>query len=141
SSPLCEELTREMNRLRMEGRASIDAAEAEIKRIDRELDKLMKLVLASDSDDAPTPMMKHMKELEARQKELKAFLQDAQEPPPLLHPNMAHHYHAQVDELYAALQEVSEEKRMTAADLICSPVKEIILTPAEGELRIDVRGG
>ncbi|MFG1240743.1 recombinase family protein, partial [Xanthobacter autotrophicus DSM 597] len=68
-----------------------DAAEAEIKRIDRELDKLMKLILASDSDDAPTPMMKHMKELEARQKELKAFLQDAQEPPPLLHPNMAHH--------------------------------------------------
>ena len=129
-----------MNRLRMEGRASIDAAEAEIKRIDRELDKLMKLILASDSDDAPTPMMKHMKELEARQKELKAFLQDAQEPPPLLHPNMAHHYHAQVDELYAALQEDSEEKRMTAADLIRSLVKEIILTPAGGELRVDVRG-
>ncbi|GLI25721.1 recombinase family protein [Xanthobacter flavus] len=136
----CEEFTREMNRLRMEGRASIDAAEAEIKRIDRELDKLMKLILASDSDDAPTRMMKQMKELEARQKELKAFLQDAQEPPPLLHPNMAHHYHAQVDELYAALQEDSEEKRMTAADLIRSLVKEIILTPAGGELRVDVRG-
>ncbi|KAJ8137616.1 hypothetical protein OY671_009171, partial [Metschnikowia pulcherrima] len=54
----CEEFTREMNRLRMEGRASIDAAEAEVKRIDRELDKSMKLILASGSDDAPTRMMK-----------------------------------------------------------------------------------
>jgi len=59
----CEEFTREMNRLRMEGRASIDAAEAEIRKIDRELDKLMKLILASGSDDAPTRMMKQMKEL------------------------------------------------------------------------------
>lgn len=70
----CEEFTREMNWLRMEGRASIDAAEAEIKRIDRELDKLMKLILTSGSDDAPTRIMKQMKDLEARQIELKGFL-------------------------------------------------------------------
>jgi hypothetical protein len=136
----CEEFTREMNRLRMEGRSSIDAAEAEIKRIDQELGKLMKLILASDSDDAPTRMMKQMKQLEARRKELKAFLQDAQEPPPLLHPNMAHHDHVQVDELYAALQEDSEEKRMTAADLIRSLVRDIILTPTEGEFQVEVHG-
>lgn len=103
----CDEFTREMNRLRMEGRASIDAAEAEIRKIDRELDKLMKLILASGSDDAPTRMMKQMKELETRQKDLRAFLQEADEPPPLLHPNMAHYYRAQVDDLYAALQEDS----------------------------------
>ncbi|MBO0128008.1 MULTISPECIES: recombinase family protein [Agrobacterium] len=136
----CDEFTREMNRLRMEGRASIDAAEAETKRIDRELDKLMKLIMASSDGDAPTRMMKQMKELEARQKELTAFLQEAEEPPPLLHPNMAHHYHVQVDELYAALQEDSEAKRMTAADVIRSLVKDIILTPEDGELKIDVRG-
>ncbi|NJL50212.1 MAG: recombinase family protein [Bacteroidales bacterium] len=136
----CEEFTREMNRLRMEGRALIDAAEGEVKRIDRELDKLMKLILASGNDDAPTRMMKQMKELEARQTELKAFLEDAEEPPPLLHPNMAHHYHVQVDELYAALQEDSEEKRMVASDLLRSLVREIILPPEEGELQIDVRG-
>nr|WP_234892282.1 zinc ribbon domain-containing protein [Agrobacterium vitis] len=136
----CDEFTREMNRLRMEGRASIDVAEAETKRIDRELDKLMKLIMASSDDDAPTRMMKQMKELEVRQKELTAFLQEAEEPPPLLHPNMAHHYHVQVDELYAALQEDSEAKRMTASDVIRSLVKDIILTPEDGELKIDVRG-
>ncbi|KTW04191.1 resolvase, partial [Sphingomonas sanguinis] len=132
----CDEFTREMNRLRMEGRSSIDAAEAEIKKIDRELDKLMKLIMASGSDDAPTRMMKQMKDLESRQNELKTFLQEAEEPPPLLHPNMAHHYHVQVDELYAALQEDSEAKRMVAADVI----RSLILTPEEDALQIDVRG-
>ncbi len=78
--------------------------------------------------------------LERRQKELKAFLQEADEPPPLLHPNMAHHYHVQVDELYAALQEDSEAKRKVAADVLRSLVREIILTPENGGLQIDVRG-
>lgn len=41
----CDEFTREMNRLRMEGRSSIDVAEAEIKKIDRELDTLLNLIL------------------------------------------------------------------------------------------------
>nr|WP_281416985.1 recombinase family protein [Ancylobacter lacus] len=136
----CDEFTREMNRLRVEGRSSIDAAEAEIKKIDRELDKFMKLIMASGSDDAPTRMMKQMKDLEGRQIELKTFLQEAEEPPPLLHPNMAHYYRVQVDELYAALQEDSEAKRMVAADVMRSLVREIILTPENGELQIDVRG-
>jgi site-specific DNA recombinase len=136
----CDEFTREMNRLRMEGRSSIDAAEAEIRKIDRELDKLMKLIMASDSDDAPTRMMKQMKDLENRQKELEAFLHEAEEPPPLLHPNMAHHYHVQVDELYAALQEESEARRMVAVDVLRSLIREIILTPEDGALQIDVRG-
>ncbi|WGR56610.1 recombinase family protein [Paracoccus versutus] len=138
----CEEFTREMNRLRMEGRASIDAAEAEIKKIDRELDKLMKLILASDTDDAPTRMMKQMKDLEARQKQLQVQLAEVDEPPPLLHPNMAHHYRAQVEELYAALQEDSEARRMGATDVLRSLVKEIVLTPDPqgGGLQIEVHG-
>jgi archaellum component FlaC len=77
----CDEFTSEMNRLRLEGRASIDAAEAEIKRIDRELDKLMKLIKAS-SDDAPTRMMKQMKELETRQKELRRSCKKRRSPAP-----------------------------------------------------------
>ncbi|WP_375788541.1 hypothetical protein ACE10Z_14655 [Bradyrhizobium sp. Pha-3] len=133
----CDEFTREMNRLRIEGRASIDAAEAEIKKIDRELDTLLNVILKGGAADR---LNEKMVMLERRQKELKTFLQEAEEPPPLLHPNMAHHYRVQVNELYAALQGDSEEKRMTAADLTRSLVKEIILTPGDGELRIDVRG-
>ena len=41
----CDEFTREMNRLRMEGSASIEPAQTEIKRIERELDTLLNLIL------------------------------------------------------------------------------------------------
>lgn len=134
----CDEFTREMNRLRMEGRASIDSAQTEVQRIERELEKIMDLYL---KDAMPIDMVKERStKLEARKNELARFLESAEEPPPLLHPNMAHHYHVQVDELYAALQEDSEAKRMTAADLIRSLVRDIILTPEDGALKIDVRG-
>ncbi len=55
---------------------------------------------------------------------------------------MAHHYRAQVEELYAALQEDSEARRMGAADVLRSLVQEIVLTPdtASGELQIEVHG-
>ena len=85
----CDEFTREMNELRMEGWASIDAAQAEVKWIDRELDRLMALILASDDEESPLRMMKQMKKLEARKGELEGFLADAEEPPPLLHPELA----------------------------------------------------
>lgn len=136
----CEEFTRELNRLRMEGRASIDATEAKIRKVDRELDKLMKLILASDDDATPARMMKQMKDLEARKSELEDQLANAEEPPPLLHPNMAHHYRAQVEELHAALQEEAEAKRMTASDILRSLIREIVLTPEGSSLQIDVRG-
>ena len=58
----------------------------------------------------------------------------------MLHPNMAHHYRIQVDELYAALQEDSEAKRMVATGVLRSLVKDITLTPENGELQINVRG-
>jgi site-specific DNA recombinase len=119
------------------GRASIDAAVAEVKRIDRELDTLLNLILKGG---VPDRINEKMVALEGRKKSLETFLSDAEEPPPLLHPNMAHHYRVQVAELHAALQEDSEAKRMAAADIIRSLVKEIVLTPSENDLRIDVRG-
>jgi site-specific DNA recombinase len=133
----CDEFTREMNRLRMEGRASIGSAEAEIKRIDRELDTLLSLILKGGAADR---INEKMVSLEGRKKSLQTFLVEAEAPPPLLHPNMAHHYRVQVAELHEALQEDSEAKRMAAADIIRSLVKEIVLTPSDNELKIDVRG-
>lgn len=135
----CDEFTREMNKLRIEGRASIDAAEAEIKKIDRELDTLVDLILKGGAADR---LNEKMVKLERRQKDLKAFMAEADEPPPLLHPNMAHHYRAQVEELYAALQEDCEARRMSAADVLRSLVQDIVLTPdpVSGELQIEVRG-
>jgi len=44
----CDEFTREMNRLRMQGLASLEAARSEVKRIDRELDTLLDLILKAE---------------------------------------------------------------------------------------------
>jgi site-specific DNA recombinase len=43
---LCDELTREVNPLRMEGRANLEAARSEVKRIDRKMEKLVQALLA-----------------------------------------------------------------------------------------------
>ena len=133
----CDEFTREMNRLRMEGRASIDTALAEVRKIDRELDRLLELILKGGLAER---INAKMIEMERRKKDLEAFLADAEEPPPLLHPEMAGFYRIQVAELYDALQADVEAKRLKAAEALRSLVKEIILTPEDGALAIDVRG-
>ncbi|WP_058601629.1 hypothetical protein [Aureimonas ureilytica] len=90
----------------------MDAAEAEIKKIDRERDTLLNLVLGSGAAER---LHETMVGLERRQKNLKAILQEAEESPSLLHPNTPRH-HIQIDELYAAIQKDLEAKRMVGAD-------------------------
>jgi site-specific DNA recombinase len=124
----CDEFTREMNRLRMEGSASIEAARSEIKRIERELDTLLNLINTK------------MVQLESRKVELEQALVDAEEPPPLLHPEMATFYREQVTALHEALKADTEATRLKAGEVLRSLVKEIVLTPGGGELKIDVRG-
>ena len=133
----CDEFTREMNRLRMDGRASIAAAETEVKRIDRELDRLVDLILKGGAADR---INETMVGLEQRKKELEAILADAEEPPPLLHPEMAGYYRAQVSKLHESLQDEAEAKRLEATEILRSLVDEIVLTPTEDEMLIDVRG-
>src|SRR5690606_5600611 len=78
--------------------------------------------------------------LEQRKKEVEAFLAEADEPPPLLHPSMAQLYRSRVQQLYDALQDEDEEKRTEAADIIRTLVEDIVLTPVDGKVEIDVRG-
>ena len=135
----CEAFTREMNRLRMDGRAGIAAAEAEAEmaKIDRELDTLLNLILKGGAADA---INSKMVLLEHRKKELALFLAEAEEPPPLLHPLMALQYRKRVQQLYEALQDEEEEKRVEAADILRSLVDKIVLTPVDGKVEIDVQG-
>ncbi|WP_205602518.1 hypothetical protein [Chelativorans alearense] len=78
--------------------------------------------------------------LRARKAELTDFLATADEPPPLLHPAMAQQYRIRVQQLYETLQADSEERRVEAADVIRSLVEDIVLTPVDGKVEIDVRG-
>jgi hypothetical protein len=52
---------------------------------------------------------------------------------------MAHHYHVQVDELYAALQEDLRRSGWSLRRDPSSLVREIISTPEDNELKIDAR--
>ena len=134
----CEVFTQEMNRLRMEGRAGIASAEAELAKVNRELEKILDLYL---SDALSLDMVKERsKKLEARKTELEQFLAEADEPPPLLHPSMALQYRKRVQQLYDALQDEDEGKRIEAADTLRSLVDQIVLTPVDGKVEIDVQG-
>ncbi|PZR78880.1 MAG: resolvase, partial [Stutzerimonas stutzeri] len=134
----CEVFTQEMNRLRMEGRAGIASAEAELAKVNRELEKILDLYL---NDALSVDMVKERsKKLEARKSELEQFLAEADEPPPLLHPSMALQYRKRVQQLYDALQNADEGKRIEAVDTLRSLVDRIILTPVEGKMEIDVQG-
>ncbi len=108
-----------------------------MKRIDRELDRLVDVILKGGAADR---INKTMVELEARKKELEIVLANADEPPPLLHPEMAAFYRQQVEKLHSSLQDEIEAKRLEATEILRSLVDEIILTPTEDEMLIDVRG-
>ena len=133
----CEVFTQEVNRLRMDGRAEIAAAESEIVKTDRELSKLLTAIKSGGPIEA---IVDDMKRLEARKAELTAFVETADDPPPLLHPSMAQLYRSRVQSLYDALQDENEGKRTEAADIIRTLVEDIVLTPVEGKVEIDVRG-
>ncbi|MGO3934205.1 recombinase family protein [Rhodopseudomonas pseudopalustris] len=133
----CDEFTREMNRLRIECSASLDGLRSEVKRIEHELDTLLNLILKGGAADR---INAKMVQLEGRKSELERLLANAEEPPPLLHPEMATFYREKVAALHEALQDDSEATRLKAGEILRSLVKEIVLTPQNDELKIDVRG-
>jgi hypothetical protein len=127
----CDEFTREMNRLRMEGGATLTVAQAEVKRIDRELDTLLNLILKGGHAER---INAKMVQLEAPKAELERSLADAEEPPPLLHPEMATFYREQVAALHVALGDEDGDGRAAAAERLRTLVDKIVLTPVDGRL-------
>ena len=69
----CEEFTREMNRLRMDRRASLSSAKREVERIGTRIKKLLNLML--DDEIAVDEGKAEIKALDARRKELQAQLE------------------------------------------------------------------
>ncbi len=134
----CEEFTREINRLRMEQRASTTSAKREVARIGTRIKKLLNLML--DDEIAVDEGKVEMKALDGRRKELEAQLKTADEPPALLHPEMARIYRTKVTELAEALQQ--PESRLEATEALRGLVDAIVLTPAANgkELGIELRG-
>lgn len=131
----CAEFTREVNRLRIERGADLAGWRSELEKVDRELDKMVDAILQGFP---PAKLKDKAEKLEARKAELSELLANADEPPPLLHPNMARMYQDRIAKLCENLQ--SEEDRGAAVDVLRSLVDEISLVPENGELSIVLRG-
>jgi hypothetical protein len=85
-----------MNRLRMQHRASLSTAEREIERIEARRKKLIEMVMEGV---APSVGKDELNANAARREQLEAKLAATEEPPPLLHPEMARIYRTKVTEL------------------------------------------
>jgi anion-transporting ArsA/GET3 family ATPase len=131
----CDEFTREVNRLRIERGAGLAAMRDELLRIERELGKLLAAIKAGGPIEA---IVEDMKRLEARKAELKDQLANAEEPPPLLHPNMAEIYRQRVAALYESLQ--NDDGKAEAAEVFRTLVDQVTLVPDAAELAIVLRG-
>ena len=131
----CDEFTREVNRLRIERGAGLAAMRDELPRIERELARLLAAIKAGGPIEA---IVEDMKRLEARKAELKDQLANADEPPPLLHPNMAEIYRQRIAALYENLR--NEDGKAEAAEVFRTLIDQVTLMPDEDELAIVLRG-
>ena len=132
----CDEFTHEMNRLRMEHRVSLSSAKREVERIGTRIKKLLNLML--DDEIAVDEGKAEIRTLDARRKALQAQLETADEPPPLLHPEMAELYRQKVTTLAQALEH--PETRTEASEALRGLIDAITLTPVQGALKIELKG-
>jgi DNA invertase Pin-like site-specific DNA recombinase len=131
----CREFAREMNRLRMEQRAGLSGAKRELERVKREIQKVVEAIVDGVKG---SELKDRMADLQNRKDALLKQLEVADEPPPLLHPSMADLYRSKVEELASALQR--EDTRLEASEMLRGLIDSIVLTPEEGQLRIELRG-
>ena len=129
----CDEFTREMNRLRMEHRASLSAAEREFERVQGDIRRVIEAI---KNGFAGPDLKAEWDALQARKTALEAKLESADEPPPLLHPEMAELYRQKVTDLALALEH--SDMRTEAAESSRGLIDAIVLTPAAGALEAQV---
>lgn len=131
----CAEFTREVNRRRMERSTGLEAARRQLEKTEKQIRGIIEAI----KEGMFQPSMKsEMDALEARKAELTEMLVQAEEPPPLLHPNMAEIYHQRISALYGDLQ--NEETTTQAALTFRSLVDQIELIPEGNDLQIVLRG-
>jgi hypothetical protein len=131
----CEEFTTAVNEVRMELRAATAVAVRERAAVAQQIAKLIQAI----KDGVPGAEVKdEMIALQARKAALEAERAAANTLPPLLHPNMAELWRAEITELRDALTEdrSNPEARQAVRDM----VSEIRLTPLDGVLAVDVKG-
>jgi vacuolar-type H+-ATPase subunit E/Vma4 len=130
----CREYVRELNRLRLEHRATLSYGRKELAAVEREIRKFIQAI----KDGVSALSIKdELLSLEARKAELQSRL-EAPEMPELLHPRMSDVYREKVRSLCLALE--NEEGRTGAADAIRALVEAIVLERDGERLKITLQG-
>ena len=129
------EFVAEVNRLRTAEAKASDGLRGELSRVEG---KLRKIVDAIAEGMAARSLRDELATLEARRAEIERGLAAAPDPKPLLHPNLAEIYRRKVADLHLALN--AQNTRAEAAAVLRSLVDEIVLTPENGTLQIDLKG-
>ena len=131
----CEEFTAAVNEGRMELRAEASSAKRELERVRGEIQKVIGAIKAGFR---PADLKEEMETLQERKEALLAQLATATELPPLLHPNLADLWRAEITELRDALTE--DRCDPGAREAVRRMVDEIRLTPQDGMLAVEVKG-
>ena len=131
----CDEFTREMNRLRMEHRASLSSAERELERVRA---GIRKIIDAIEDGFAGAELKAEMDDLQARKESLLAQMAGADAPVPLLHSNLAVSLPREGHGLGRSTPGAGS--RSEAAEGLRGLVDAIVLVPDGNELRIDLKG-
>jgi DNA invertase Pin-like site-specific DNA recombinase len=122
----------ETNRLNRERRSSGDADRRELDKITRSIKEIVALI---EEGGGSRVLLDRLRELEAREDELRARLAQAPADIPDLHPNVAGIYRRKVERLAAALRHPQE--RDEAAEAIRALIERITLTPGPKRGEID----
>ena len=133
----CDEFTRETNKLRMNGSARIDAAKAELVKIEKQI---AGIIGAIADGMYHTSMKDKMTQLEARKLELQQVGESQKAVRPLLHPKMATIYHNQIDALYELLNSATDTAKLEATGILRTLISRIVLTPMDSGMEVRLEG-
>ena len=129
------EFSEEIGRLNAERSIDKGKVRSDLDRVAVQIERLVMAI--ADGADAQALNTK-IKDLEQRQTDLLRMLEEAMDPEPLLHPNLAVLYREKIAGLRDALYQ--PDARDEAFELVRSLIERVVLTPVEGDLRIDLHG-
>ncbi len=133
----CQEYTQHLNTLRRERNVAFARHESELRKLEKDTRRIIDAVKAGYASDK---LKLELDQIVTREAELKLLMESAAEPPPILHPSMAHRYRQEVTQLVESLNH--ESRRAESADLLRKLIDKIVLKPdPEGAgLLIDLHG-
>ncbi len=113
-----------MRQLGIDATSSLAGYKAEQCKATKEIDRLIDAIIGVV---AVSPGKDKILALDARKAELARLIDETDEPPALMHPNMTSHYRKEVARLHEALSD--EDHRHEAAEIIRALVDKIVLHP------------